>query len=189
MKSERKSIARNERAEDADDTEADGKPSKSQRKRDMHELQSLGERLVELSAEQLASVEMPEDLREAVREAVRVKSHEGRRRQMQYIGRLMREVDPAPIRERLAAWEGRSHEQTAREHELVRWRERLMEDESALTELASRCPGMDLQHLRGLVRNARAERDAGRAPKSYRELFRVLRGSLFPANAASPEAD
>jgi ribosome-associated protein len=161
-----------------DDDLSDDKPSKSQRKRDMHELQSLGEQLVELNAAQLASVEMPDDLREAVQEAIRIKSHEGRRRQMQYIGRLMRGVDPAPIRERLAAWNGTSRAQVALEHEIARWRDRLIEDETAITELASSRPGIDVHHLRTLARNARAERDSGRPPKSYRELFRALRLSF-----------
>src|SRR3954469_16277294 len=144
-------------AETSAESDAPEKPSKSQRKRDMHELQALGARLVELNSSQLASVEMPEDLRDAVREAMRTKSHEGRRRQIQYIGRLMREVDAAPIRERLAAWDGTSRAHVAREHEIERWRDRLIEDEAAITELASLHPGIDVQHLRTLARNARAE--------------------------------
>jgi ribosome-associated protein len=157
------------------------KPSKTQRKKAMHELQSLGERLVELNAEQLAQVVMPDDLRAAVVEAGRIKSHEGRRRQLQYIGRLMRDVDPEPIRERLSQWEGRSREHAAREREVVKWRERLLEDEAALAELATVRPGLDLQHLRSLVRSVRADQDAGRTPKHYRELFRALREVLHPA--------
>ncbi len=152
----------------------------------MHELQSLGERLVGLNPDQLASVGLPEDLREAVIEASRISSHEARRRHMQYIGRLMRDVDPAPIREKLAVWDGRSREHLAREHEIVRWRERLLEDDAALTELAGLHARIDVQHLRNLVRNARAERDAKRPPKSYRELFRALRAGIFPAAAAEP---
>jgi len=164
-------------------------PSKTQRKKAMHELQSLGEQLVALNAEQLASVDLPEELRDAVREAWRVKSHEGRRRQLQYIGRLMREVDPAPIRERIAAWEGRSRQHTAREHAIARWRERLLEDESALAEFARLHPCADLQHLRTLVRNASTERDAGRPPKSYRELFRALRQSMSAADPSPSEGE
>lgn len=160
------------------------KPSKTQRKKAMHELQSLGERLVELNAEQLASIEMPDDLREAVQEAARTKSHEGRRRQLQYIGRLMREVDPEPIRERFAAWDGHSRAHNVREQQIGRWRDRLLEDEAAFAELAAEhaasIGSAELQHLRQLVRNARSERDAGKPPKSYRELFRALRTALSP---------
>ena len=153
-------------------------PSKTQRKKQMHELQSLGERLVELNSGQLDSIDLPEPLREAVDEAQRIKGHEARRRQMQYIGRLMREVDPALIQEKLAGWEGQSRAQAAREHEIADWRERLMEDDAALTRLTALHPGIDTQHLRSLVRNARADRDAGRTPRHYREIFRALRVAL-----------
>ena len=148
----------------------------------MHELQALGVKLVELSADQLAQVDMPEDLRDAVMEARRIKSHEGKRRQLQYIGRLMRDVDPAPIRQRIDAFEGRSREHAAQEHDVARWRDRLLEDEAALSELASQHPGIDLQHLRSLVRNAQADQAAGRPPRHYRELFRTLRDALYPTH-------
>ncbi len=154
------------------------RPSKTQRKKAMHELQSLGERLVGLNAEQLARVELPDPLREAVQEAARIKGHEARRRQMQYIGRLMRDVDPGPIRETLQAWEGRSRAHAAREHDIGRWRDRLLEEEQALSEFARLHPRADLQHLRALVRQAIAERESGRPPKSYRELFRALRDAI-----------
>jgi ribosome-associated protein len=110
----------------------DQRPSKTQRKKAMHELQSLGERLVELKEDRLAAIELPEELREAVREARRVRSHEGRRRQMQYIGKLMRGIDPEPIREQFAAWDGQSRAHIALEHEITAWRERLMEDEDTV---------------------------------------------------------
>ena len=163
---------------DPEDGGADDRPSKTQRKKDMHALQSLGEELVELKADRLAAVDLPEELRDAVQEARRITSHEGRRRQLQYIGRLMREVDPEPIRAKLAGWAGQSREATAREHEIAAWRDRLIEDDGAFTEFSSRCPGADLQHLRTLARHARADRGAGRPPRHYRELFRELRAAL-----------
>ena len=101
------------------------RPSKTRRKKDMHELQALGERLVELSSAQLAQVDMPDDLRDAVLEARRITGREGRRRQLQYIGRLMRDIDPAPIRAKLDEWHGQSREATAQMHAIERWRERL----------------------------------------------------------------
>ena len=156
------------------------RPSKTQRKKDMHELQSLGERLVALNAEQLAQVVLPEGLRDAVREAAHIKTHEARRRHMQYIGRLMRDVDPEPIRESLATWDGRSRQHAAREHEAARWRERLLEDDAAIGELAAAHPRIDLQRLRTLVKSARADRDANRPPRNYRELFRAIRDALAP---------
>jgi ribosome-associated protein len=158
-----------------DDYQQFDRPSKSQRKRDMHALQELGACLVKLSPEQLARMELPEDLREAVREAQRTTRHEARRRQLQYIGRLMRAVDVQPIRHALDAIHGSSRSQAALQHRLERLRSRLLEDEAVLGEIAAQAPGADLQHLRQLRRNALREQEAGRPPRSYRELFRELR--------------
>ena len=157
------------------------KPSKTQRKREMHELQALGARLVELNAEQLEQIGLPEDLREAVQFAQRTTKHEARRRQMQYIGKLMRSVDPAPIREKLKIWDGVSAEHTAQQHRVERWRDRLLEDESALDELVRAHPGIDGRHLRSLARKAREERASGTAPRAFRELFRALKAIVAPS--------
>ena len=151
------------------------KPSKTQRKREMHELQALGARLVELNPEQLAEVGLPEGLRDAVEFARRTTKHEAKRRQMQYIGKLMRSVDPAPIREKLKIWDGVSAEHTAQQHRVERWRDRLLEDDAAFDELVRAHPRIDARHLRALARKAREERSAGAPPKAYRELFRALR--------------
>ncbi len=154
----------------------DEKPSKTRRKKDMHALQALGEALVELSAEQLNAIEMPENLRDAVLEAKRINRHEAKRRQMQYIGRLMRDVDPAPIRARLDEYAGHSALATAALHRAERWRDRLIDDsDEALTEFARAYPHADLQALRTTVREARKERAAAQAPRHYRELFRLIR--------------
>jgi ribosome-associated protein len=151
------------------------RPSKTQRKREMHELQELGARLVGLNSEQLAAVALPEDLRGAIEQVRRMTKHEARRRQMQYIGRLMRAVDPGPIREKLKVWDGVSTEHTAQQHRVERWRDRLLEDEDAVDELAGTHPGIDARRLRALARKAREERAAGTPPRAYRELFRALR--------------
>src|SRR5688572_32609069 len=141
----------------------------------MHELQALGTALAQLSDAQLEIIEIPEKLREALLEAKRIKSHEAKRRQMQYIGRLMRDVDPAPIRSRLAELEGHSAQATARHRRLEAWRERLLDDDEALTASAAEHPGADMQVLRTLIRNARKEAASGKPPRAYRELFRVLK--------------
>ncbi|MBK6632077.1 MAG: DUF615 domain-containing protein [Betaproteobacteria bacterium] len=161
--------------EDLDYDDLPGRPSKSQKKRDMHALQEMGAALVEVSAERLARIDMPDALREALREAQRLTRHEARRRQMQYIGRLMRDIDPAPIREALDAINGASAIETARQHRLEKLRERLLEDESVLTEIGAAHPGADLTRLKQLRRSALHEREAGRPPRSFRELFRLLR--------------
>lgn len=164
--------------ENPDNGEAPERPSKTQMKKRMHDLQALGERLVELNPDQLAMVGLPEQLHDAVREVQRIGGRESRRRQMQYIGRIMRGIDPEPIREKLAVWDGVSREHTARLHHIERWRERLIEDEGALAELKALHPQIDTGHLRNLIRNTRAERTAGRPPKSFRELFRALRDAI-----------
>jgi ribosome-associated protein len=149
--------------------------SKTRKKREMHELQALGAALLRLSDSQLEIIEIPEKLLAALLEAKRIKSHEAKRRQMQYIGRLMRDVDPAPIRSRLAELEGSSTQATARHRRLEAWRERLIGDDEALTAFAAEHPGADLQALRSLIRNARKEASLGKPPRAYRELFRVLK--------------
>lgn len=151
------------------------KPSKSANKRAMHALQALGARLVGLSAEQLDKIGLPETLRTAVADAQRFRQREAHRRQLQYIGRLMREVDPEPIQAALAALEGSSAVAQARQHALERLRARLLEDERVLGEIAVAHPGADLQRLRQLRRNALKEQELGKPPRAFRELFRVLR--------------
>jgi ribosome-associated protein len=149
--------------------------SKTKKKREMHELQSLGVALTRLSDSQLESMGISAQLREALLEAKRIKSHEAKRRQMQYIGRLMRELDPAPIRAQLAELEGTSAQANARHRRLEAWRERLLGDDGALTAFAAEYPAADLQVLRTLIRNARREASLGKPPRAYRELFRVVK--------------
>jgi ribosome-associated protein len=151
--------------------------SKTQRKKDMQALQELGAALVDLSSEQLARIELPEDLRDAIMAARRLRQHEARRRQLQYIGRLMRGVEAEEIAARLADIQGESDAAKAEFHALERWRARLLEDDEALTEWLAAHPGGDAQLVRQLVRNARREAAEGRPPKSSRALFRLLRDS------------
>ncbi|ANQ85956.1 ribosome biogenesis factor YjgA [Azoarcus olearius] len=150
-------------------------PSKSSRKRAMHALQDLGQQLVDLSVERLRKVPMPEELFDAVRDAQRFTSHEARRRQMQYIGKLMRNVDPEPIQAQLDVFNGVSAAEVARQHRLEKLRADFIEDEKVLEHIANTWPQADLQHLRTLRRNALKERDNNKPPKSFREIFRVLR--------------
>ena len=150
-------------------------PSKSQRKREMQELQKVGARLVELNADQLAQIELPERLLEAILEAQRIRDFEGRRRQMQYIGKLMRKVDPAPIRGKLEQWHGVARAHTASQHLAERWRGRLLDDDDALALFANEYPGSDLQRLRSLVASIKRDKAVGRPLRNYRELFRAVR--------------
>lgn len=153
-------------------------PSKTQRKRQMHALQALGETLVALPAERLAELELPEALRDALLHVRQISKWGARRRQMQYIGKLMREVDATAIRARLDAWKHAAARDVARLHRAEHWRDRLLEDESALGELLERHPSADVQRLRSLIRNAREEALASRPPRNARALFQALRGLL-----------
>ncbi len=163
-------------------------PSKSQLKRDMTALQELGEELVGLSRERLAKIDLPERLRDAVLDAQRITKHEARRRQMQFIGKIMRDVEVDPIREALDATKGISAAANARQHNLEKLRTRLMEDETAFGELARDFPTADIQHLRQLRRNALREAQQGKPPRAYRELFRDLRNLGGSPAAADIEA-
>ena len=149
--------------------------SKTRRKQEMHDLQALGAELVGLSAAHLERMVLPAELAQAVRAARRIASREARRRQVQYIGKLMRGIDAEPIRAQLAAVHGGSAQERARHQRLEHWRARLLEDDGALTEFFQAHPASDLQQLRALIRNARREQAAARPPRAYRELFRVLR--------------
>jgi ribosome-associated protein len=153
-------------------------PSKTQRKKAVHLLQALGEELVELNDDQLTAIELPERLRDAVMAARRITKFEAKRRQLQYIGKLMRSVDVGPIQAALAAVQAPSLRQAAAHQRIEAWRERLLADPAAVIELLAEYPGTDAQRLRELVRGALRERDAGSPPHSYRELYQALRALI-----------
>ena len=157
-----------------DFTEGNGRPSKTKIKEAMHELQDLGAELIELSVGQLKKINLPDNLLDAVRECQKISSHGARRRQMLYIGKLMRNIDDAPIREGLAMIRGDSAAENARLHRLERMRNRLLEDEAVLSEIATAWPGVDLQHLRQLRRNALKEQETNKPPKNFRAIFQML---------------
>lgn len=151
-------------------------PSKTQRKRAMEELQSLGEALVQLSAERLEKIGLAPDLLDAIRAAQRMTRHdEAKRRQMQFIGRLMRKADADPIRAVLDEARGNSASETARLHRLERLRNDLLADEKTLQEIAALYPAIDLQHLRSLRRSALKEQEQDKPPKNFRAIFQLLK--------------
>lgn len=172
------------------------KPSKTQLKKASHDLQALGEALLELPAHKLKAVPMPERLLDALKELRRIKNFEGRRRQLQYVGKLMRDVDPEPLREAVAAQRLPSARETLALHQTEAWRERLLADDAALTEWLDLHPGQDAQALRNLIRNAR--KDAAQAKeaqphdgalerkgRAYRDLFQLIKTTLKAASSAS----
>lgn len=173
------------------DTDEPERPSKTSLKKAMHELQALGESLLTLPEARIDALGLPESLRDAVRSAQRTKTHEGRRRQMQYLGKLMGKADKAavvePIRDAVASFQlGHARDALAL-HEAERWRAELLAGDDAMTRWSAAHPASDVQQLRSLVRNARREaeaHDAGapgaanRHGRAYRELFRLLRAAL-----------
>ncbi len=168
--------------DDRDDGAHDDRPSKTQLKKQMHELQDLGEALVALPDDRVIDLPIQESLRDAVAEYKRTRSHEGKRRQMQYIGKLMRRNDVEPIREAVAAMAlGRAKDALAL-HESERWRVELLASDDALTRYTAEHPGTDLQQLRSLIRAAR--KDAAAAPeqrsgRAYRELFQFIKAQAL----------
>jgi ribosome-associated protein len=154
------------------------RPSKSQLKREMTALQKLGEELVAESRDRVKRVPMPEDVRDAILTCQQIKDHEGRRRQMQYVGKKMRTLDEeelAAIQRTLDSWRGLSKADTAAMHALERRREKLLKDDSALAELLQQYPELEIQHMRTLIRNARKEQADNKPPKAYREIFQILK--------------
>jgi len=155
-------------------TEPAAPPSKSQRKRDMTALQELGESLLRLSAAELARIELPQPLREALAETPKIASHEARRRQLQYIGKLMRHIDPEPLRAAIGDASGESKRAVALMHRCEKLRDRLLADDAALATVLADLPGTDAQPLRAMIRAARREYLEGRPPKHARQLYRWL---------------
>jgi ribosome-associated protein len=168
---------------------ADELPSKTRRKKEMHALQALGGELVLLPEQELASLELPERLLDAVlaARAIPAGRHEARRRQLQYIGKLMRDIDAAPIQAKLAVRQAGAHARTARFKRIEEWRARLLEDEAALATLAREYPQADAAQLRVLIRESARERAAGRPPRSFRALFRALEAMLPAAEDAEED--
>ena len=144
----------------------------------MHALQDLGAELVELPEERLAAVELPEPLVDAIQQARRIRDFEGRRRQLQYIGKLMRGVDEEPIREKLESWKAGPRAETARFKRVEEWRERLISERTALEAFAVEFPQADLTRVHDLVESVHRERAAGRPPKSYRALFQLINEAM-----------
>lgn len=166
------------------------RPSRTQRKKASHDLQELGEQLVLLPKSRLALIDMPESLRDAVEQYSNTRSFEGKRRQLQYIGKMMRNADPEPIREAVAAFQLGAARNTLALHQAERWRVELIAGDEAVTRWAEDFPGSDMQQLRALIRSAR--KDAAEAPekrngRGFRELFQFVKAALESAD--QPAAD
>jgi ribosome-associated protein len=155
--------------------------SKTRLKQQSHDLQKLGMALAELSDARLQRLELPERLFDALLQYRNTRTHEGRRRQLQYVGKLMREVDDTPLREAVAESKLGSARDTLLLHEAERWRDALVADDEAMTRWLHEHADCDTQRLRSLVRAARREAalpPEQRNPRSMRELFQFIRPLL-----------
>jgi ribosome-associated protein len=159
--------------------EYESKPSKSELKRRAHAAQELGEKLTRFPVETLNKLDLPDALRDAILQAQSIHARGGRKRQLQYIGKLMRDVDFEHIASQVAKLEAPQQQEIAVFHEVESWRDRLIEQgDTALTELIERFPEIDRNQIRQLVRNAQAEMKKNRPPKSKRQLFQILKNLL-----------
>ena len=163
---------------ETDDTldEAENSISKSQKKRNMLALQSVGGELVLLSTEVIAKLDLPDELRVAVLDAKRIpgSKHGGNKRQMQYIGRLMREVDPAPILIQLQALKAPNQKQTAQHHLAERWRERMLADATSIAAFVREFPEAEQTMLEKYLADAKDDHAKQRPPKNFRLLYQTL---------------
>lgn len=148
--------------------------SKTQRKRIAAEQQDVGAALVKLPREQIERMGLPEALLEAILECKRLTTHEALRRQKQHIGKIMRNIDAAPIAAQLAALNAPSRRDTALFHLAEKWRQDMLDDAERIDWFCAEFPRANAKLLRSLVEQAKAERAAEKPPRKFRELFHVL---------------
>ncbi len=175
-------MSKRERQPAAQPVDSDEPISKSERKRRAHRLQALGRRLAELRREELTELGLPQPLVAAIADYQRFPSHEAKRRQLQYIGRLMRDVDTEPLQTALDSLQGESAQARYEFHQLERWRERLLDeaDTGALTAFVEAHPGVDVQQLRHHIQHTLDAPSEDRQRTAARALFRFLRDNAHP---------
>ena|SRR5665647_973353 len=177
------------------DAEEVGPPSKTQLKAEADEKQALGEALLTLRADLMARLDLPVKLLDAIAEAKRITNFEGKRRQMQFIGKLMRPLDPEPIREAINEQQGGSAQLTLTLHLAEQWRDKLIDSDDALGRWLTEHPDTDSQQLRALIRQARKDakpEKPGEAPrhgKPYREIFQMVKQALSQETKEQQEPD
>jgi ribosome-associated protein len=169
------------------DSEPEYAPSKTQRKKEMLALQDLGAELLALPIVQLEAIEMDERLREALDEARRITAHGARKRQLQYVGKLLRALDTEPLQRALQLTRANRVQDAQAFHDVEQWRERILAGDDGLQSWLSSYPGADSAQLHALVRDARRELHAPGRPgvpamsKARRALFRQLRDTMSAA--------
>ncbi len=159
--------------------------SKSQLKREMHELQDLGKRMLDLNTDQLNTLAISDTLRAAIDESKRIRKNEARRRHLQYIGKVIRQEDDLEgLARQIDAFDAGSEEHTRRHHLAERWRDRMIsEGDDAVGEFLDYCETADVQHLRNLARNARKDAQKDKPTGQAKKLFRYLRECIDDAES------
>lgn len=163
--------------------------SKTAKKKQMDELQDLGMALTKLSNETLKKIGLPEDLHQAIKDYKKITSNSATKRQAQYIGRLMRDIDPTPIREYLAKLSGDNQAHNAFLQRVEQMRTRLIEHDDALTQFIAQYPHADVSALRTLVRNARKEQAENKPPKNFRALYQELKNTMQTPDTPTDEIE
>lgn len=167
-------------AQDVDEHEDEQKVSKTQRKRHVEALQDLGRVLLELEPSALAKFGLPERLYEAILEAQSIKANGARRRQLQYIGKLMRDVDGEQIQLQIEAFQDGSQARKRYDRLIEGWRDRLINDTNGLTALLAEYPSVDREATSKLIVQAREEiQNSVATPKAFRQIYRMLK-ALIP---------
>jgi ribosome-associated protein len=164
-------------------------PSRNELKQQMQGLQELGEAVAALPVDRLDKLKIEERLRDAIDELRRTRSFEGKRRQLQYIGKLMKAEDPAPLREAVASYRVGSATDTLALHQAEYWRDQLLAGDDALQKWVEAYPATDIQQLRSLVRSARKEKlePGERHGRAYRDLFRRVKEQMQGAAGADDD--
>lgn len=162
--------------------------SKTRMKKQMNDLQDLGVQLTRLSADTLKKIGLPEDLLEALLAHKKITANGALKRQTQYIGRLMRDIDPEPIREFLARLKGESGAHNAFLQRVEQMRDRLLDKDQALTDFISEYPDADAGALRTLIRNARKEKELSKPPKNFRALYQAIKAVMDTQNSGADQA-
>jgi ribosome-associated protein len=162
-----------------ENTELEQGPSKSQLKREAEAMTKLGEQLAALDRSQLGRLNLADNILTAIHDYRKIRQHGARKRQLHYLGKLLRKIDVSDIVSQLDSLNKQSQEQNRAFHELEQWRDKLLKDDQALTELLNTHPDIDRQHIRQLIRTARNEQTANKPPAAARSLFKYLRSMLL----------
>lgn len=170
-------------------TQQDEWISKTKMKKQMNDLQDLGVSLTKLAPDTLKKIGLPEQLLEAVLTHKKITSNSAKKRQTQYIGRLMREIDPEPIEAYLAQLKGENTAHNALLQRIEQTRDKLIADDNALTDFIAAYPEADASELRTLIRNTRKERELNKPPKNFRALFQALKMVMMPNQTTPTEID